>query len=470
MDSFCQLYMGACSSIQTKGTKFQMNDVVEVPIENNYADVAKKYAAYLRAETWCIDVSNVQHRAFHGKSKRHVMPDHLVLSFESWATANKVFVVGDYSAFKAGLGSRLVSLLPKIVGSTFVPVCVTLFEPYPQILLSNTFAPYNPERITNQPMPAIFEEYLSRVFVNQQDREIVLDWCADIIQNPGRRPEWGVILRGDSGTGKSTVCELVKKALGGSHVWQRNQYKLALERFSEVLPNHLLVCFDDAKPNKDTYEDLKYVMSAKQLEVETKHVQQRQVRDVYARVLICTNRYRPFEFDATDRRFYVCQRNYIQGSKKESEDFFAEFYQWLRGREAAPYLYNFFMDRDLSHFRHDVTIQTADLRQLVGVANDELETVIREIANETPYFHNEHLLCRLAYHGHAIPTPARIAEVMKSLGFEHARRYVPGCHAKQIYVWQSSLAKRNRKLLSHEIHALQICDQREQQRHGLLDA
>jgi len=307
----------------------------EAPDQNIYLEnakvnreVAERYADYLKGEGWCFDFSATQPRAFNMKTNHHAAVAHLTFMFGEWTLHNKAQVAGDYRAFIEDLSGRLQRLLTRIVGHAFRPDGTKLIEVGGGVTLANTHVPFEPVRTGPVEMPPIFEEYLGRVFMNEQDRETVLDWCADIIQNPMRRPEWGVIMSGEQGTGKSTVAMLVRAALGGQHVWQRSEYKPALKDFSEVLTSHLLICFDDAVAKSDTYEKLKYVVSTKYHQVNVKFVQAAHTREVFGRILICTNKERPFVFDGGDRRFYVCERGKLRAGRTESNEFFERFYQW----------------------------------------------------------------------------------------------------------------------------------------------
>jgi len=435
------------------------------------SEAVTQYAAHLRAQHWCIDTSAFPVKALHPTTGHNASLDHFRASFPSWAKSNHIKVTGEFSTFLKGLGERISQELPRVLGSGFKPVPERFYEPHAGIQMANTFVPFQPVRQVGLPMPAVFSDYLERVLPEQQDRTMLLDWCADIIQNPARRPEWGVILNGEQGTGKSTIVSLVRKALGGRHVWQREKYSLALERFSEVLPNNLLVCFDDAVANPNTYEDLKFVMSAKELPVSIKFVQKTQNRDLYARVLVCSNRDVPFDFAGQeDRRFYACKPCKHKISFTESKEFFALFHSWLEQAGTAEYLYNYFMDRNLQQFKPGSTIQTEALKYMIGLTATDLGTVLQEIVERTPFFHNEFLLSELKRMGHGYVSAERIRAAMTRLLYEQRRRAVPGCRSKQVNVWQHRGNSRNRRLTPREIQAIQYSDHQEAVRIGLVDA
>ncbi|MYM66235.1 hypothetical protein GTP45_05215 [Pseudoduganella sp. FT55W] len=436
--------------------------------EHSPAQAVTKFAAHLRAQQWCIDTSTFPMKALHPSTGQNASLDHFRASFPNWAKSNRIKVTGDFSTFLKGLGERLSQELPRVLGSGFKPVPERFYEPHAGIPMANTYVPFKPVRQVGMPIPEVFSDYLSRVLPAQLDRDMVLDWCADIIQNPARRPEWGVILTGEQGTGKSTVVSLVKKALGDKHVWHREKYSLALERFSEVLPNNLLVCFDDAVASPSTYEDLKFVMSAKELSVSIKFVQKPQNRDLYARVMVCSNHSVPFDFGGQeDRRFYACEPCTHKISFAESKEFFAQFHAWLGTPGTADFLYNFFMDRNLSQFKSGSTIQTDALKHMIGLTAADLHVVLRDIVAQTPFFHNEFLRTELKRMGHGSVSAERIQFAMSRLHYEQRRRAVPGCRSKQVSIWQQCGRQRNRKLTPREVASIQYSDQQEAIRTGL---
>jgi len=433
----------------------------------NAAETLTRYVNALKSDSWCIDTSGFPVKAFHCRSSRYASLEHFQATFPSWAKQNGIRVEGDLGTFVEKLPRRLVNRLPKILGAGFRPVPEQFYDTHNGISLANTYVPYRPVRQLILSIPSILEEYFDRVFMNTVDREMVLDWCADIIQNPHRRPEWGVIMAGEQGTGKSTIATLVKNALGHNHVWQRDKYSLATDRFSEVLPDNLLVCFDDAVPKPDTYETLKFSMSAKTLPVETKYVQKVVQREIYARILICTNRSTPFDFDGQDRRFYVCEPSKLKVDLDESGRFFEEFYRWVSAPGMDEFFYNFFMNRDLSRFKHGSTTQTPALRRMLGQSVGDFKDVLTQLVRSAPRFHNERLLRTLKQAGCENVLPDSIVRVMKGLGYKHARRSVPECRTLQVGVWQPD-APRSPKLTPREIAAIQLDDAQEGIRLGLV--
>jgi hypothetical protein len=411
--------------------------------------VVKRFAADLAAQSWCIDVSAFPLKALHAESNYNASIDKFRYDFPSWAVRNNVRVeVADYAAFLRNLTDKLISLLPRVLGSSFKPIPERFFEDR-HVLFANTFVPFAPDIPDRFEMPEILEEYLCRIFMNAQDRKYITEWIADIIQNASRRPMWAVVLTGAQGSGKSSIFRLISAALGYRHTWEHNQYAPAFEKFSEVLPDHLLVSFDDAVSSRDTYQKLKQAITRTSMSVQLKGVQKQVMRDVYSRILICSNSPRPLTVEEGDRRLYVAEPCQHKESPEETAAFFVRFNDWLEKPSTSTVIYHWLKTIDLSDFVPGSTVKTDTHALMVGLSASVLETLLAEYVEDAPIFHNENLLHHLAENGCRNPNADLIKMKMASLNYEQKRRKVVGCGDGQIKVWQR-ICTRGRPLTAEE--------------------
>lgn len=65
---------------------------------------------------------------------------------------------------------------------------------------------------------ALAERHLERLFVVERDRAIFLHWLAFIVQNPGKRLNWMVLIQGVEGDGKTFFFELLATVLAWENV------------------------------------------------------------------------------------------------------------------------------------------------------------------------------------------------------------------------------------------------------------
>ena len=173
--------------------------------------ITQRFAADLAADSWCIDVSAFPLKALHADSNYNAALESFRHDFTSWALKSNLRVDlkdNKYGDFLNNLNNRLIPLLPRVLGSSFYPASNydpardKFFKSRSGALLANTYFPFKPERPENPLPPAILTDYLDRIFANAQDRVMVVQWLADIIQNPSRRPMWSVVLTGQQRRGE----------------------------------------------------------------------------------------------------------------------------------------------------------------------------------------------------------------------------------------------------------------------------
>ncbi|OEZ57623.1 hypothetical protein JAB5_44880 [Janthinobacterium sp. HH103] len=427
--------------------------------------ITQRFAADLAADSWCVDVSTFPLKALHADSNYNAALESFRHDFTSWALKNNLRVElkdNKYGDFLNNLNNRLTPLLPRVLGSSFYPASNydptrdKFFKSRSGALLANTYVPFKPARLESPLPPSILTDYLDRIFANAQDRKMVVQWLADIIQNPSRRPMWSVVLTGQQGSGKSSVFRLVSLALGNRHTWEKNEYGPAFKQFSEVLPDNLLVSFDDAPGRPDTYQKLKQAITCTSTQVELKGVQKPVHREVYARILVCSNSPRPLRIEEGDRRLYCAEPSKHLESPEETAKFFVTFNEWLESPEAPAILYHFFMMVDLTDFTPGFTVKTETHSKMVGLSTSVLENLLLDYVMEKPIFHNATLLNLLEGYGIRHADADLLKMKLADLGYVLKRRPVEGCQ-RQPWVWQPNCA-RSRALTKDEAESIALAE------------
>jgi predicted ATPase len=300
-----------------------------------------------------------------------------------------------------------------------------------------------------------------------------LQFCADIIKNPARRPQWGVMIRGFPGTGKSSLINLLRVAQDKRYVWSEADYTPAFARFSEVLPNNTVVVFDDATSGRNTAEDLKLAITRSTANVEVKGVQAIVEREVYARIFVINNRQRPFILPADDRRFYVTEYLDHLHDLAESEAYYEGFTAFWKNPDNAAAIYWWFYDMDTTDFKPSACIKTEARKQLIAMSTSGADSVIAEFLGGTEIsyidgdgitqtatppvqtiFHESQLLTFLK--GYRVPDmpPDMLSRKLTEAGYEAARRVVGTCNnGNQIEVWKKVIPgqKRAPKLTAEQV-------------------
>ena len=223
-----------------------------------------------------------------------------------------------------------------------------------------------------------------------------------------------------------------------------------------MLPDNLLVSFDDAPGRPDTYQKLKQAITCTSTQVELKGVQKPVHREVYARILVCSNSPRPLRIEEGDRRLYCAEPSKHLESPEETAKFFVAFNEWLETPEAPAILYHFFMDVDLADFTPGSTVKTETHAKMVGLSTSVLENLLFDYVTDKPIFHNATLLKFLEGHGINHADADLLKMKLADLGYVHKRRPVEGCQ-KQPWVWQPNCA-RSRALTKEEAESIALAD------------
>ena len=409
------------------------------------SEAARLYAEHLTKQSFCFDESSWPMMALHIQSNTESNADSLVHDFPDWAKANGLRVVTtEYRKFLAGLRERLTYLLPRVRATSFRPLPQQIFTNRFGLRCANTFVPFTPATPEAFVMPQILQDYLDRVFMNDEDREFVPMFMADIVQNPTRRTEYSLYIQGAPATGKSTIYQLVKAALGGNHCWERGSYTEPFEKFSEIWADHLLVFFDDAPATKSTYLKLKQAITRKSMKVQIKGSQKLVERDVYSRVLICSNPEAEYQLigEKGDRRFYVTEPSVHRVSQEKTEEWFVGFYAWLEEPSTPAILYAWLMSIDLTNFKPGSMTRTPAHAEWLGLSTSSFVDclkafVLPEDGKVQPVFLQIQLLKHLEVQGFRWPDQDIIKKKLITLGYEHVRRTVEDCNnGNKIWLWQ----------------------------------
>lgn len=416
-------------------------------------EVLKKYADYLKSQSWCIDASGTSVMAFHAASDYPANLEYFRLKFPAWSKEFGIRVdESEFGSFLDRMKSDLPPLLPCILGSSFRPSNEKFFN-FNGATFANTYLSFNPPRPADCSAP-LADELFERLFPDERERTTVRQFLAHMIQKPLERPQWGLLITGEGGEGKSLMMQMLEAALGNNHWWRERNLVAALKQFSEVLPDNLSVCFDDAKFGPDSAEQLKHPMTARYQVVELKGVQKTVRREVYARLIVLSNKMRPLRL-VDDRRWYVPARCLNRTSKEESKEFGAKVGAWLRQPDTAAILYHYFMDVDLTDFDPSGCELTETHARMSEASVSVLEKYISEFIEEGIIFHESQLLAHLNTQGIRHVNPDELKLKLGDLGYEHKRR-PPAPEMKKVWLWQPVSQQRQRSLTSAESDAILV--------------
>lgn len=411
------------------------------------------YATHLRKQGWCVRTSSAISMMFHAPTGASSNLEMLPFEFGKWATREGLRVeTTDYPKFLDQLKRRVPARLHVIQGVTFRPTP----EPFVDVggaTFANTYRPFDPPKPDDCDVPEM-DALFDRLFPNEAEQRWVRQFFGQAIQNPMERPQSGLLITGDGGEGKSLLVRAAAAALGFRHYWQERDFSALSRRFSEVLPDNLLVCLDDAKLPSDAAETLKHMMTSKVQQVEVKGEQGLVKREVYARLVLLSNEQRPLSL-IDDRRWYAPTRCKLPDTKEEAEAFGAMFSAFLEQQDTPARLYWYFKSVDLDGFsvsgcpmtETHALMSEASVSQLDRHLDDFLQDRTRD--GVQPIFHESTLLDYLTRNGQRHTNPDSVKLKLTDRGYDNSKRRKLGPSRTDVRVWQP-VATRSRSLTPDE--------------------
>lgn len=306
--------------------------------------------------------------------------------------------------------------LPTVAGTVFSP-CNTPIISHHNTHYLNTFKSYTPTTDNQQqadltPLQSFFE----RLFPIVEEREIVLNWISHLIQKPYEKPSFHLMLIGQQGTGKGSLCNALISPLISNQLVSINSYSQLTGRFSDVLADNLLVVLDDCKKGThNTATALKSLLTEKRVYIERKGTQGKMV-NTYSRFVLNSNDQLPIPIEYNDRRWFVSQYMNHVVDRKETQQFISSFVKWLESNIDNVYWY--FMNRDITHFNPNDCPMTATKEALQDKSTPSLVEYIQDyIASVWPYFSKAEINSYLKQQAVSY-TQSELNEALESLEYE----------------------------------------------------
>lgn len=116
-----------------------------------------------------------------------------------------------------------VKQIPIVTGTRYWPGEDEIFS-MNGVIYANQYTDRNvpeiPEALSKKEKHDIelVKQHLIHLFPAEKDREYLIDWMAYIVQNPGKRPNWAIMMQGVESDGKSFWSQLLGVVLGSENV------------------------------------------------------------------------------------------------------------------------------------------------------------------------------------------------------------------------------------------------------------
>ena len=194
----------------------------------------------------------------------------------------------------------------------------------------NTWTPSLIRPVTDRnynPQPWL--DYLTFLFPNEEERTLVMRWCATLIAKPEIRMTFGLLLVSEHhGIGKTTLAQILAKVIGEHNASWPNETEIVDSQFNSwIARTRLVVCNEIYSGHSwKAYNKLKSYISDKDIDVNEKHIRPYRINN-WAHMILCSNSTEALKMDQDDRRIYQPQ---VAETKKPG-DWWITFHAWLAG-------------------------------------------------------------------------------------------------------------------------------------------
>jgi hypothetical protein len=154
----------------------------------------------------------------------------------------------------------------------------------------------------------IVMRHCSELFNTPEEASIVLDWMCYVVQNPGSKALWAILLQGAEGCGKSLWFEMLRRVLGPTNVKEVSAHSVMESNWTEWAADCQAVNIPEIRvvgeSRHSIMNKLKTLISDKTISIDQRNRDTRSVPN-HASYFLTTNHTDALALTENDRRYYV---------------------------------------------------------------------------------------------------------------------------------------------------------------------
>lgn len=248
----------------------------------------------------------------------------------------------------------------------------------------NLYVPTYPEPIVAEQEYAaeLFLQHLHHLIAEPTYRQVVMDFLAYLVQHPGRKVRWAILLQGVEGCGKTFIAEAMRAVLGVAHVRAVDSNAVHSQWNDWAYGSQLMTIEEIRVAGQSRHEvmnALKPLITNDTINLNQRHRDSRQV-DNTTNYILFTNHHDALVLTAGDRRYFVLKSS-IQTKVQVQElgkTYFRELFSMLQTHAGG--LRSWFENWTISpHFDADGHApRTKYLTQLIADTASDAMIVMKE--------------------------------------------------------------------------------------------
>jgi len=255
----------------------------------------------------------------------------------------------------------------------------------------NTYAPTYPELDTERSgeAGAMFQRHLGNLIAEPEYRRILTDFMAYMVQFPGQKIRWAVLIQGTEGAGKTYLAEVMKAVLGRRHVKTVDGTTIT-SGWNEWTFGYQMVVIEEVRvqgANRyDIMNRLKPWITNEDIPINEKFRSSRDAQNI-TNYMLFSNHHNCLVLTPGDRRYFVV-KSPLQSKAQVlalGKDYFKELFDFLNAHPGAmrAYLHNWKISEDFSP--HAQAPRTSYVDEIVQDSAGDLAAVVRRLVLEGDY-------------------------------------------------------------------------------------
>jgi len=312
----------------------------------------------------------------------------------------------------------------------------------------NIYSPTYPELDSAHASEAgdVLERHLGNLVAEASYRRTLLDFMAYMVQNPGCKIRWAVLIQGAEGAGKTFFAKVMQAVLGFEHVKILGDGAIK-SGYNEWAFGHQLIAVEEiyvSGTNRHAVMNtIKPLITNDDISVDEKFRSNRQVANI-SNYMLFSNHHDALALTPNDRRYFVIKsplQHVNQVNKLRANGYFKNLFDTLRDKPGA--FRSFLADWEISaDFQADGHApRTKYVSEMVNDSAGEITAAVRRMLVEGDY-----PLCQYdivsgktlvdALHveeGLTRATSQAVAAVLREEGYKQIGRHLIG--GERHYLW-----------------------------------
>ena len=208
----------------------------------------------------------------------------------------------------------------------------------------NTFQGFEGEFINNytnnEKAIEIFYKHLSLLTNhNTNSIEYLINYIADIVQNPDKLPSVAIMFKSKQGFGKDLLLDIISRFIGNKYLYRTANLEEIFGSFNTSIKDKIILQLNELE-GKDGFsqkEKIKNLITEEFTNINEKKIKQYKQNN-YLRIFIMSNNISPLEIPHDDRRFVVFKAHY----RKPNKNYFKQLIDLKNNDDDIKTLYEYF--------------------------------------------------------------------------------------------------------------------------------